>query len=73
MADNKGLPLNVRKGFRDFEADKNSNLNKLKALTGVDWTFDTEIDIGEFYKQVGNRDDLAKVLYKDYLEAVASL
>ena len=72
MADNKSLPLVVRKGFRDHEADRVKNLEKIKSITGAEWTFEVEPELVEFHKAVA-KDNLAETLYVSYLTAVSTL
>jgi len=70
----QSLPLTVRKEFRDQEPNKVKHLEKIKSLTGVEWTFEMQPAVNEFYPVI--RKDLQDKFAKktiDYIGAVATM
>jgi len=78
MADNKSLPLPVRKNFRDNEGKKTSNLSRMQAATGVTWEFELDPSLEGCYNAYAKADesknnDFARIVFEDYIGAVATM
>jgi hypothetical protein len=68
---NKELPLALRKDLRDNEAKLNSNLERLAAVTGAKWTFETDYAGVNKVIDGSYQNRLGEILYGSYLDNLA--